>query len=122
MTDDPLPGAGLPQDRLARLAARQAFVELKQDFMCVAAGLRGVRGAWLRERVRRAEEPATLFALRRTLFDAVAGNVPDDPSLRDTLPSSLESLFGDIEPAEPATCLWTQEPAPHPFVQAAQGA
>ena len=42
-----LPGAGLPQDRLARLAARRAFVELKQDFMVATAGLPGMRGEWL---------------------------------------------------------------------------
>ena len=48
---------GLPQDRAARLAARQAFVDLKHDFMVAVALLPGPRGEWLRRLVRHAEDP-----------------------------------------------------------------
>lgn len=92
-----LPGAGLPQDRLARLAARRAFVELKQDFIVATAGLPGLRGEWLRERVRRAEDPYALWKLRHSLFAALGGNEPEACTIRHALKSGLDSIFTEFD-------------------------
>lgn len=94
-----LPGFGMPQDRLARMAARQAFVDLKQDFTVAVALLPGERGEWLRRLVRRAEDPATLWCARRVLFAELRGDDPDSCSLRQTLQSGLDSLFADTQPS-----------------------
>ena len=45
-------GSGLPQERLARVAARRAFVDMKQRFMQAVNGVAGSRGDWLRYDVR----------------------------------------------------------------------
>jgi hypothetical protein len=86
-------GVGMPQDRLARLAARRAFVDLKHDFMMATAGLPGARGEWLRERVRRAEDPYNLWQLRHSLFAALGGNDPDACTIRHALRTGLDTLF-----------------------------
>lgn len=92
------PLGGMPQDRLARLAARRAFVDLKQDFMVATVGLPGYRGEWLRQRIRRAEDPYNLWQLRHSLFAALGGNDPDTCSLRHTLKTGLDTLFTDSGP------------------------
>ncbi len=89
-------GVGMPQDRLARLAARRAFVDLKLDFMVATAGLPGPRGEWLRECVRRAEDPYNLWRLRHSLFAALAGNDPDSCTIRHALRTGLDTLFTEI--------------------------
>ena len=88
---------GMPQDRLARLAARRAFVDLKHDFMMATAGLPGSRGNWLRERVRKAEDPHKLWLLRHSLFAALGGNEPDACTIRHSLKTSLDTLFAEPE-------------------------
>jgi len=95
----PLPGFGMPQDRLARIAARQAFVDLKQDFTVAVALLPGERGEWLRRLVRRAEDPATLWCARRVLFSELRGDDPDSRTPRRTLQTGLDSIFADSLPA-----------------------
>ena len=75
-TDTGLPGAGLPHDRLSRIAARRAFVDLKHNFMHAVAQVDDERGRWLREQVRRAHEPEDLLLLRGHVFACLAG--PDD--------------------------------------------
>jgi hypothetical protein len=93
-----LPGYGMPQDRAARLAARQAFVDRKQDFMVAVAMLPGARGEWLRKLVHRAEDPAALLRVRRFLFAELHGNDPDACSVRHSLQMGLDSLFVDSVP------------------------
>ena len=88
---------GMPQDRLARLAARRAFVDLKLDFMVATAGLPGQRGQWLRERVRRAEDPYNLWQLRQSLFAALSGNDADTCTIRHALRAGLDTLFSESE-------------------------
>lgn len=88
---------GMPQDRRARLAARRAFVDLKQDFMVATAGLPGHRGQWLRERVRMAEDPYALWQLRHSLFAALGGNDPDACTLRHALKTGLDTLFTEVD-------------------------
>ena len=88
-----LPGAGLPHDRLARLAARRAFVDLKAMFMSAVAPLPGTQGDWLRTQVRGAEEPIDLWLLRAPVLQAL--NQRDEVTLswRRRLKRSLEQLF-----------------------------
>jgi len=93
-----LPGAGLPNDRLARIAARRVFVGLKQDFMRAVAHLDDARGRWLREQVRRAEEPEDLLLLRGHVFASLAGADGPCQAQRRLLRRSLDSLFPDSAP------------------------
>ncbi len=90
-----LPGAGLPHDRMSRLAARRAFVELKAVFMAAVAPLPGAHGDWLRNQVRGAEEPVDLWLLRAPVLQAL--NQRDEATLswRRRLKRSLEQLFPD---------------------------
>lgn len=96
--DVTLPGAGLPNDRLARLAARRVFVGLKQDFMGAVAHLDDERGRWLREQVRRAEEPEDLLLLRGHVFASLAGADAARQAQRRQLRRSLDSVFPDSAP------------------------
>lgn len=98
LPDAALPGAGLPGDRMARLAARRAFVELKLGFIDAVKSLGGRDGAWLRQQVRHAEEPVDLWLLRGPLLDALSGPEPERRVARLRLRRSLESLFPDTEP------------------------
>jgi hypothetical protein len=93
-----LAGVGLPHDRLARLAARQAFVALKASFQLAVADLDGSHGDWLRHQVRAAEEPTDLWLLRAPVFAALAGYSLEKRQRRQALRSSLERLFPDSEP------------------------
>jgi hypothetical protein len=90
------PGAGLPGDRGARLAARRAFVELKLTFMAALDDLPAA--GWLRAQVRGAEEPVDLWLLRAPVFAALAGVDPDYRQRRQRLRRSLDSVFPDLEP------------------------
>ena len=94
-----LPGAGLPGDRLAQLAARQAFVEMKLAFIESVALVTGRDGDFLRQQVRRAEEPVDLWLLRGPLFESLSGSEPELRLARVRLRRCLESLFPDTAPA-----------------------
>jgi hypothetical protein len=65
------PGFGLPQDRLARMAARQAFVELKTSFMQAAADIEGSLGDRLQHQLRQADEVTDLWRLRQAVMDGL---------------------------------------------------
>ena len=93
-----LPGAGLPGDRMARLAARKAFVELKLSFIDAVTMLAGRDGDWLRQQVRHAEEPVDLWLLRAPVFAALAGQDSERRSRRQMLRRGLDSVFPDLEP------------------------
>ena len=90
------PGAGMPGDRGARLAARRAFVELKLTFMTALAGVPGA--GWLYAQVRGAEEPVDLWLLRAPVFAALSGADPDYRQRRQRLRRGLDSVFPDLEP------------------------
>jgi hypothetical protein len=94
-----LPGAGLPDDRMARLAARKSFVELKLSFLEAAKLLLGHDAEWLRQQVHHAEEPVDLWMLRGPIFDALRGNEPERRVARLRLRRGLDSLFPDTTPA-----------------------
>ena len=90
-----LPGAGLPHDRLARLAASQAFTLLKASFLDAVHDLPA--GGWLMHQLRSAEEPGDLWLLRAPVFALLAASERRDR--RRELRRGLETLFGDDEPA-----------------------
>jgi AcrR family transcriptional regulator len=94
-----LPGAGLPHDRMAQLAARQAFVLLKRCFCDAVATLHDARGDWLRQQVRSAEEPIDLWLLRGPVFASLAGPDPARRECRQHLRRGLDALFLDSGPA-----------------------
>lgn len=98
MPSPALPGAGLPHDRLALLAARRAFVVLKLTFQQAVHDMPGSDGNWLRHQVRAAEEPTDLWLLRAPVFAALAGGGIDKRLRRHALRRSLETLFPDSEP------------------------
>ncbi len=87
---------GMPADRLARIAARRAFVALKLSFLYVVDGLDG--HVELKSRVRAAEEPIEFWALRAPVFAALTGDQAQQRSHRQLLNRSLESTFPAAAP------------------------
>lgn len=98
-TSTSLPGAGLPHDRLARMAARRAFVDLKAVFIAAVAPLPGAQGKWLRTQVRAAEEPVDLWLLRAPVMQALSARDESTRQWRHALRKSLSSLFPETEVA-----------------------
>ena len=84
-------GAGMPDERLARLAARRAFVNLKQTYLAAVEALPGPRAEWLRFQIRHAAEPADLWLLRAAVFDALPAS--QHRAERDTLQRGIDSVF-----------------------------
>ena len=84
-------GAGMPDDRQARIAARRAFVNLKQTYLLAVEALPGPRAEWLRFQIRHAAEPADLWLLRAAVFDALPRQAYRCE--RDTLQRGIQSLF-----------------------------
>jgi hypothetical protein len=62
---------GMPEERLARMAARRAFVEMKLRFMQAAQDIPGHRGQSLARRIRSSTEAIELWRLRDELFSAL---------------------------------------------------
>ncbi|MFO1220192.1 MAG: hypothetical protein U1E89_17645 [Burkholderiaceae bacterium] len=93
-------GSGMPQERLARLAARRTFVDLKQHFMKAVADVPGSRGDWLRYQVRQANDPVDLWLLRGAVFAVLPARVPESRRMRLDLHRALDTVFpdsGDID-------------------------
>jgi hypothetical protein len=86
-----LTGVGMPHERLARVAARRAFVNLKQTYLLAIEAVPGPQVDWLRHQVRQAEEPEDLWLLRAAVFDLLAGQ--GLRCERDTLQRGIESMF-----------------------------
>ncbi len=89
------PGAGMPGDRRARFAARQAFVTLKLSFMDALQDLPDA--GWLLSQVIRAEEPVDLWLLRAPAFAALEGVGDEQRQRRQLLRRGLDSLFPDLD-------------------------
>lgn len=89
------PGVGLPQERLARMAARRTFVDMKLRFSAAVAGITDWRGEWLREQVRLAEEPEDLWLLRGAVFSALQDGPDRGTARRLELHQVLERVFPD---------------------------
>ncbi len=90
--------AGMPGDRVARIAARRAFVDLKQTYLLALDEVPDSEAGWLRVQVRSAEEPVDLWLLRGPVFAALAGADPDTRRRRQMLRRGLDSVFADSEP------------------------
>ena len=88
-------GAGMPGDRGARLAARQAFVSLKLSYLQALDTLPAAE--WLRVQVRAAEEPVDLWLLRAPVFAALTGVDSNQRTRRQQLRRSLDSVFPDLD-------------------------
>jgi hypothetical protein len=87
--------AGLPQDRAARIAARRAFVEMKQLFLRAAEDLSGHKGAWLGRRIRAAADADDLVLLRAPLVAALREDEARTRAMRAELYRSLDRAFAD---------------------------
>jgi hypothetical protein len=85
----------LPNERIARIAARRAFVELKMTFMRAAADIDGSLGERLRRQVRHASEPVQLWRLRAAVLAALRANHERTPVHRVELRRQLDSIFAD---------------------------
>lgn len=84
---------GLPQDRAARMAARRAFVDMKQLFMKAVEPLVHAKGLWLQEQVRQAHEPIHLWLLRGPLLAAIKEDGRSPRALRAELYKGLDMVF-----------------------------
>ena len=89
----PLPGFGMPDERLARMAARHAFADLKVSFMRATADIEGGTGKLLQRKVRHAQEAIDLWRLRSAVFAALPTG--DERSLLHKLElhQQLDSVF-----------------------------
>ena len=92
---DPHTAFNLPDERIARIAARRAFVELKLCFMRAAADIDGSLGARLLRQVRRASEPVHLWRLRAAVLAALQSSHDRTPVHRIELRRQLDSIFAD---------------------------
>ena len=86
-----LSGVGTPEDRQARVAARRAFVNLKQTYLMAIDAVPGPRTEWLRFQIRHAAEPADLWLLRAAVFEALPRQTYRTE--RDTLQRGIASVF-----------------------------
>lgn len=84
---------GLPQDRHARIAARRAFVDIKQRFMAATALVDAPRGNWLRYQVRQAQEMMDLWLLRGAVFSALQAEGRTTERTQHELQDALDSVF-----------------------------
>jgi hypothetical protein len=88
-----LPLFGMPEDRLARMAARRAFVEMKTCFMRAAADIEGSTGALLQRKVRLASEVIELWRLRHAVMGALPRDKPSAEMHRHELQLQIDSAF-----------------------------
>lgn len=82
-------------ERLARIAARRAFVELKTSFMRAAADIDGAVGERLQHQVRQATVPVQLWRLRGAVLNALRAHHERTPVHQIELSRQLDSIFAD---------------------------
>ncbi len=86
-------GAGLPQERLARIAARRAFVEMKQFYMSAASDIASDTAPLLQHKVRRASEAWELWSLRAVILASLPADHVRTGSHRMKLEREFDSIF-----------------------------
>lgn len=91
------PAFGMPEDRLARMAARQAFVEMKTCFMRAAAEIEGSSAALLQRQVRQASEVIELWRLRHAVLGALPHGKAEAEMHRRELMLQIDSAFPEGE-------------------------
>jgi len=84
---------GMPDERLARVAARRAFVEMKHAFMRAAADIDGPVGEMLQRKVRSATEAVELWRLRAVVLASLVEQHERTPLHRLELHRQLDSVF-----------------------------
>jgi hypothetical protein len=90
----PIAGSlGLPQEQLARIAARRAFVEMKQSYMNAASDIASVTGGLLQHKVRRASEPWELWSLRAVILASLTADHERTVGHRMKLEREFDSIF-----------------------------
>lgn len=91
----PLPGYGLPEERMARMAAQTAFTELKYSFMRATAEIEGGLGLLLQRQVLLAREAVELWRLRGAVFAALPVQSERSRMHKADLHQQLDSVFPD---------------------------
>ena len=84
---------GLPDERQARVAARRAFVELKQAFMRSCADIDGPIGQQLQRKVRAATDALELWRLRAPVLASLPAQHERTPAHRLELRRQLDNVF-----------------------------
>jgi hypothetical protein len=84
---------GMPEDRLARMAARRAFVEMKTCFINAAAEIEGATGALLQRKVRMAGEVIELWRIRHAVLAALPRDKASADMHRRELTQQIDSAF-----------------------------
>jgi hypothetical protein len=86
-------GSGLPTERMTRIAARRAFVEMKQSYLGAAADIPGPTGAILQRKLRSASEPWELWPLRAVILASLPTDHPGSAAHRKNLQRELDAVF-----------------------------
>ena len=90
--------SGMPQERLAQIAAEAVYADMKQRFAVSIATVHGTRGEWLRHQVRDSQTLAELWLLRGPVFSALREqNSSDCRHARFELYAALAQVFPDHE-------------------------
>jgi hypothetical protein len=84
---------GLPQERLARIAARRAFVQMKQAYMNAASDITDATGDMLQHRIRKASEPWELWSVRAVLLASLKSDHQRTPEHLTKLGRGFDSIF-----------------------------
>ena len=85
--------AGLSMERQTRIAARRAFVEMKQSYMGAASDISGSTAAMLQQRVRNASEAWELWSLRAVILASLTEGHERTQSHRMKLEREFDSIF-----------------------------
>ena len=89
----PLPGYGLPEERMARMAAQTAFTDLKFSFMRATADIEGGLGLLLQRQVLVAKEAIELWRLRGAVLAAMPLQSERSRMHKAELHQQLDSVF-----------------------------
>ena len=87
------PNLSPPQEWLARIADRRAFVAMKQSYMNAASDIAGSTAKLLQYKVRKASEPWELWSLRAVILASLAVDHERTPSHRMKLEREFDSIF-----------------------------
>ena len=83
----------LPQERLAYIAARRAFVEMKRSYMSAVSDIAGSPADLLQHKVRKASEPWELWSLRAVILASLRADHERTVSHRMKLEREFDSIF-----------------------------
>jgi hypothetical protein len=86
---------GMPAERRARIAARRAFVRLKQRAIDAIAAVPGSLGDLLRHKVRQTNDMGELAELREVILALMPDESTADRTARRVLQREFEHAFGD---------------------------